>query len=191
MSPPTGGAPAGAAPPPPISDLSGRLARQIRDVPDHPRPGVVFKDITPVLADGPLFADVVDALAAPFHQAVDTVVAVEARGFIFGAPVAVALAAGFVPVRKAGKLPGVTIAEDYQLEYGTDRLELLHGALQRSQRVLVVDDILATGGTLAATLRLIERAGATVVAVAALIELTALGGRANLPGVTIHALHVA
>jgi adenine phosphoribosyltransferase len=172
-------------------ELAATVSRTIRDVADYPRPGVVFKDITPVLADGVLLGAVVAALADPFSDRVDTVVAIEARGFILGAPIALALGAGFVPVRKAGKLPGPTIGEDYALEYGTDRLELHRDALGSGRRILVVDDVVATGGTLAATRRLVERAGAQLVGVAALVELVDLRGRSRLPDVPLHVLLTA
>jgi adenine phosphoribosyltransferase len=187
-SAPAAGPLAGHGTGPATGAVAGLLASAVRDVADHPRPGVVFKDITPVLADAHLLATVVEALAAPFRDQVDVVAAVEARGFVVGAPVAVALGAGLVPVRKAGKLPGVTLGEDYTLEYGTDRVEVVADALVAGQRVLVVDDVVATGGTLDATLRLVRRTGATPVAVAALIELRALGGRQVLGSVPLHAL---
>jgi adenine phosphoribosyltransferase len=153
----------------------------IRDIPDHPEPGVVFKDITPLLADPKGLAVTVGAIANRFAGVgVDHVVGIEARGFIFGAPVAHALGAGFVPVRKPGKLPWTTVGEEYTLEYGTDRLEMHIDALEADSRVLVVDDVLATGGTAAATARLVEQSGATVVGLAFLIELTFLGGRGKL-----------
>lgn len=154
----------------------------IRDVADFPKPGVVFKDIGPLLANAASFAAAVEALAAPWRgQRIDAVAAMEARGFIFGAPVAATLGAGFVPIRKPGKLPGALHRESYALEYGEDRLELAHDALTAGSRVLLVDDVLATGGTLGAALRLVERAGASVMGAALLIELGFLGGRASLP----------
>jgi adenine phosphoribosyltransferase len=161
----------------------------VRDVPDFPKPGIVFKDITPVFLDGALFARTVTALAQPFAgQGITHVVAIESRGFILGAPVALALGAAFVPVRKRGKLPRATVREDYALEYGTDALELHADALVGSPNVLVVDDLLATGGTAAAACRLVERAGAPVTACAFLIELTFLNGRAALAGRRIETL---
>ena len=161
----------------------------IRDIPDHPQPGVVFKDITPLLADPKGIHVVVDALVTRFEGAgVDHVVGIEARGFIVAAPVAYGLDAGFVPVRKAGKLPWSTRAEEYALEYGTDRLEIHLDALAPGQRVLVVDDVLATGGTAAATSRLIEQAGAAVVGLGFLIELGFLGGRSKLAGRDVESL---
>ena len=159
------------------------LAGYIRDIPDWPRPGVVFKDITPLLADAVAFTRAVDGLADPFAGAgIDKVVGVEARGFLFAAPVAYRFRAGFVPVRKAGKLPWQIEQQDYELEYGTDLLEIHRDAVEPGERVLIVDDVLATGGTAAATARLIERLGAEVVGFAFLIELAFLGGRTRIEG---------
>jgi adenine phosphoribosyltransferase len=169
--------------------LADTVRSTVRDVPDFPKPGIVFKDITPVLADPALFWRVTQAIAAPFAgQGITHVVAIESRGFILGAPVAQALGAGFIPVRKPGKLPHRTVREEYALEYGTDALEMHHGALDGSRGVLVVDDVLATGGTAAATCRLIERSGARVAACAFLIELGFLRGRSKLEGRRVHAL---
>lgn len=152
----------------------------IRDVADFPRPGIVFKDITPVLADAAAFDAALDALAAPWRDTpIDAVLAIEARGFILGAPLARTLGAGFVPVRKPGKLPSRTLSQRYALEYGHDTLELHADALPVGARVLLVDDVLATGGTLQAARTLAERAEADVVGAAVLIELVALGGRAR------------
>jgi adenine phosphoribosyltransferase len=158
------------------------LQRLVVDVPDFPEAGVVFKDITPVLADHVAFAEVVDALAragrgADGARAVDAVVGMEARGFILAAPVALALGAAFVPVRKAGKLPRATYSESYALEYGEATLEMHRDALAPGSRVLLVDDVLATGGTLAATVRLVEHAGGRVAGAAVLMELSFLLGR--------------
>lgn len=165
-------------------DLAGRCARLIRDVPDYPAPGVMFKDITPLLADGPAFAAVVDHLAGVARRigGVDLVAGMEARGFIMGAPVSTALGIGFVPVRKAGKLPGPTMGASYDLEYGSATVEVHPDTIEPGARVLVVDDVLATGGTAAATASLIERAGGVVVGLAFLLELTFLPGRARLQG---------
>jgi adenine phosphoribosyltransferase len=153
----------------------------IRDVPDFPKPGVVFKDITPLLGHHEAFSAVIAAMAAHFTGvAIDTVAAAEARGFIFGAPLALRLGAGFVPIRKPGKLPWATVALEYQLEYGTDRLELHTDALAPGRRVLLVDDVLATGGTMRACCDLVQRTGAEVVACAFALELAFLQGRARL-----------
>ena len=165
------------------------LRALVRDIPDHPQPGVVFKDITPLLADAEAFRLAVDGLAAPFAGAgVTHVVGIEARGFIVAAPVAHQLGAGFVPVRKAGKLPWEIEREEYELEYGTDLLEVHRDAVHPGERVLIVDDVIATGGTAAATARLVERLGGTVVGLTFLLELAALDGRAKLAGHPVHAV---
>jgi adenine phosphoribosyltransferase len=162
---------------------AGWLKDHIRDVADFPQPGILFKDITPLLADPEAFRFAVDALADRFAVGpVDKVVGIEARGFIVAAPVAYRLGAGLIPVRKFGKLPSATSVEQYDLEYGTDRLELHTDAVGDGDSVLVVDDVLATGGTAAATVRLVERAGATVVGVGFVLELSFLGGRGKLEG---------
>jgi adenine phosphoribosyltransferase len=173
-----------------LAEVAARIAPYIRDVQDYPTPGILFKDITPLLADADAFATTVVALSEPFEALghVDIVVGIEARGFILAAPVAHHLHAGFVPVRKAGKLPGATYDESYTLEYGTAVIQLHKDAFAAGARVLIVDDVLATGGTAAATARLIERAGATVAGVAVLLELSFLGGRETLKGVPTHAL---
>jgi adenine phosphoribosyltransferase len=159
------------------------LAALVRDIADWPRPGVTFKDITPLLADGAAFAGAVDALTARFAGVeVDKVLGIEARGFIFAAPVAHHLGAGFVPVRKAGKLPWLIEGEHYDLEYGADLLEIHRDAVAEGERVLIIDDVLATGGTAAATARLVERLGGTVAGLGFVIELEFLSGRARLPG---------
>jgi adenine phosphoribosyltransferase len=163
------------------------IRARIRDIPDYPQPGIVFKDITPLLADGKAFAAVVAALAAG-HGRVDKVVGIEARGFILAAPVACSLLAGFVPVRKQGKLPSATHAESYQLEYGTATIEVHTDVFEPGERVLIVDDVLATGGTAAATVNLVRRSGAEVAAIAVLLELGFLDGRASLPGLEVRAL---
>jgi len=153
----------------------------IRDIPDFPKPGIVFKDITPLLGDAAAFAYAIDTLAARFaDHPVDKVVGIEARGFLLAAPIAYLMGAGFVPVRKPGKLPWRTRAEEYSLEYGTDRLEMHDDGIVEGDNVLIVDDVLATGGTAAATLRLVAAAGGTVVGVGFVIELAFLGGRARL-----------
>ncbi len=161
----------------------------MRDIPDFPTPGVVFKDITPLLSDAGAFAAAVDTLAAPFrHRGIDQVIGVEARGFIFAAPVAYLLDAGFAPVRKKGKLPRLVEQESYALEYGTDLLEIHADGLISGSRVLVIDDVLATGGTAAATVRLVEKLGAEVVGLGFILELAFLGGRRQLDGREITAL---
>ncbi len=168
--------------------LSARAAELIRDVPDYPNEGVVFKDITPLLADADAFAAVIGYLGARAGGQVDLVVGMEARGFILGAPVAMSLGAGFVPVRKAGKLPGPTLSASYDLEYGSATVEVHPETIPAGARVLVIDDVLATGGTAAATVRLIERAGGVVVGLAFLLELEFLHGRAALDGYRVEAL---
>ncbi|MFN8053285.1 MAG: adenine phosphoribosyltransferase [Acidimicrobiales bacterium] len=164
------------------------LLRHIRDIPDHPQPGVMFRDITPLLADAGAFSAAIDALAAPYLGEVDLVAGVEARGFMFAAPVAHRLGVGFVPVRKPGKLPWDTVTEHYELEYGTDALEIHTDATVPGQRILLVDDVLATGGTAAAAVALLSSTGATVVAAAFLIELLFLSGHERLGDVPIHSL---
>ena len=155
----------------------------IRAIPDFPIPGILFRDITPLLADREGFKATIDLFVQEYKDArVDAVVGIEARGYMLGAPVAYALGAGFVPVRKPGKLPGEKFSEEYALEYGTNTLEIHADAVGHGHRVLVVDDLLATGGTIAATLRLLEKLGADVVGTAVLIELEALKGRAALNG---------
>ena len=153
----------------------------IRDVPDFPKPGVLFKDITTLIKNGPAFRRVIDGLTAPFAESkIDRVVGMESRGFIFGGPVAYLLGAGFVPVRKEGKLPLDTHEVAYDLEYGSNVLQVHRGAFTAGERVLVVDDVLATGGTAAATAQLVESVGGTVVGMAFVIELTFLSGREQL-----------
>jgi len=162
--------------------LRTRLAAHIRDVPDFPSPGVLFKDITPLLAEAATFRDCVNALAAPWRSGkVDVVCGIEARGFIFGAALARALEVGFVPLRKAGKLPAATRGVDFGLEYGKARLEIHEDALVPGARVLIVDDVLATGGTLAAARELVEALGASVLGAGVVIELDFLEGRARWP----------
>jgi adenine phosphoribosyltransferase len=168
--------------------LAELLRTLVRDVPDWPTPGILFKDITPLLADADGFATVVDALVDDTELGVDRVVGVEARGFILAAPVAYRLKAGFVPVRKQGKLPQPTLIEAYALEYGEAVLEIRHETLGPGDRVLIVDDVLATGGTAAAAVELVRRAGAEVIGMRVLIELSFLGGRSRLPDVPVRAL---
>ncbi|MGX1682673.1 adenine phosphoribosyltransferase [Streptomyces althioticus] len=163
------------------ADLSDLLLSRIRDVADYPEPGVMFKDITPLLADPKAFDALTGALADVATRAGATkVVGLEARGFILGAPVALRTGLGFIPVRKAGKLPGATLSQSYDLEYGSAEIEVHAEDLGAEDRVLVVDDVLATGGTAEASLQLIRRAGAEVAGLAVLMELGFLGGRARL-----------
>ncbi len=173
-------------------DLAELISARIRDVADYPKPGIMFKDITPLLADGSAFAAVVAALAdgngGSGPGRIDKVAGIEARGFIFAAPAALKLGAGFVPVRKQGKLPAATYAESYQLEYGTATIEMHSDALSPGERVLIIDDVLATGGTASATARLIRRSGAEVAGIAVVVELGFLGGRASLPGLEVRSL---
>ena len=153
----------------------------IRQIPDYPQPGILFRDITPLLADATALRFALDTLANRYRgAAIDMVVGIESRGFLFGAPVAYLLGAGFTPVRKKGKLPFSTLSVEYDLEYGSNILEAHTDALRPGKRVLIVDDLLATGGTTAATVNLVERLGAQVASLAFLIELSALGGRARL-----------
>ena len=167
------------------------LRAKIRDIKDFPTEGILFKDITTLLKDGPAWRFAVDSLASRYQRdRVDLVVGVESRGFIFGGAIAHQLNAGFVPVRKLGKLPGPTISVEYELEYGRDALAMHEDAVARGQRVLAVDDLLATGGTMAATLRLVEQLGGRVVGVAFMIELAFLHGREKLKNYPLHSLIV-
>ena len=171
--------------------LADRIRARVRDVPDFPSPGILFKDITPLLADAPLFHDLITHFRDHFARAsADVVVAIESRGFIVGAPIALALGAAFVPVRKPGKLPSRTVRVDYQLEYGTDSLEAHVDSIQPGQRVLVIDDVLATGGTAAGTVDLVRKLGGTVIGCGFVIELGFLGGRGKLPGITTDSILV-
>jgi len=166
-----------------------QLKKKIRHVPDFPKAGILFYDITTLLRDPDGFRIAVDSLAAPFKSgSVDLVVGMESRGFIFGAVVADRLGCGFVPVRKVGKLPSKTRRATYALEYGTDSLEIHDDAIVEGQRVLIVDDLLATGGTAKATLDLVKGSGGTVVGLAFLIELIGLDGRSRLTGENVHAV---
>ena len=158
-----------------------RLRALVRDVPDFPQTGILFRDITPLLGDGPALRLAVDAMADA-GRAADAVVSIESRGFIFGAPIAYALGVGMIPVRKLGRLPRPTEREAYDLEYGTNTVEIHQDALHPGQRVLLVDDLLATGGTVLAAARLVERLGGVVGGIAVLAELSALGGRDRLAG---------
>ena len=170
-------------------DLPALLQARIVDAPDYPKPGVVFKDINPLLADHIAFAGAVDAIVAHHGRGtVEKVVGIEARGFIIAAPVAYHFGAGFVPVRKKGKLPGSTYETSYALEYGEAVLQVQREAFEPGDRVLVVDDVLATGGTAEATIGLVHAAGGTVVGVSVLLELSFLHGRSRLAGHDVHAL---
>jgi adenine phosphoribosyltransferase len=163
--------------------VDDHIRRLIRDVPNYPKPGIIFKDITPVLSDARAFALTTEAMAVPFVNAgITHVVAIESRGFILGGPVAQRLGAGFIPVRKPGKLPAATRREEYELEYGTDALEIHADACDSGARILIVDDVLATGGTAAATSKLVESTGATVIGFSFLITLSFLPGIQRLNG---------
>ena len=172
-----------------MSDIEALISAHVRDIPDYPQPGVLFKDITPLLGDADAYGEVIEALAATFGP-VDKVVGIEARGFILAAPVAYEIRAGFVPVRKKGKLPSATFAEEYDLEYGSAVLEVHQDAFTPGERVLIVDDVLATGGTARATESLVNRAGADVVGIAVLMELSFLNGREKLGDLEIRSLLV-
>ena len=172
-----------------MNGISTRLRAAIRDVPDFPKPGVSFKDITPVLKDPVLFADVTAALAAPWKgKGITHVLAIESRGFLFGAPVAQHLGAALVPVRKPGKLPHTRVTERYALEYGEDAVEVHADAIDADSLVLIVDDVLATGGTAAATRRLVHRLGAGVAGISAVMELSYLPWRKALAGTPVETL---
>ncbi len=173
-----------------MSDVSVETIKSaIRDVPDFPKPGIVFKDITPLLMNPKLLAATVERMAAPYRGAgVTRVVAIESRGFLIGAPIAVALGVGLVPIRKPGKLPAARERVEYALEYGTDAIEMHRDALEAGDRALIVDDVLATGGTAEAAGRLVRARGAAVVGFSFLIELGFLGGRKRLGGARIEAL---
>jgi adenine phosphoribosyltransferase len=169
-----------------MTSSSESLKQYIRDVPDYPHKGIIFRDITPILADKKIFPEVVDLMSkAWLDDKPDLVAAIEARGFIPGAAIAVKLNAGFVPIRKVGKLPWTVISESYQLEYGTDQLEVHSDAVQPGQKVLIVDDVLATGGTASAAVRLMRKLGAEVLGVQVLIELSYLNGRDRLSDVNL------
>ncbi len=169
------------------AELAGRVAARVRDVPDFPKPGILFKDLTPLLADGPLLAEVARAVADQHRSAgFDVVAGIEARGFLVAAAVAMVSGTGVVPVRKAGKLPWSTISAAYELEYGQATIEVHADAFAEHRRVLLVDDVLATGGTLAAAADLVGRAGGEIVGTSVLLELAALGGRDRLGGLDLH-----
>ena len=164
-------------------------SRFIRDIPDFPRKGILFKDITPLLRDPAAFAQTIEALRLHHHgDGIDAVAAVEARGFIFGSALAIALGAGFIPMRKPGKLPYETASETYSLEYGTDTIQIHKDALASGHRILIVDDLLATGGTAGAAVSLVERMGGKIVGASFVVELSFLGGRAKLASVPIFSL---
>lgn len=172
-----------------MADEKINLVSYIRDIPDFPKPGILFKDISPLLADSKALAAAVDALAEAFQgQKIDYVAAVEARGFIFGSAVAKALGVGFISVRKPGKLPSKTESVTYDLEYGTDTLEIHSDAVKAGDKVLMVDDLLATGGTMAAACHLVEKLGADIAGLTFLIELTFLNGRDKLQSYPIHTI---
>jgi adenine phosphoribosyltransferase len=172
-----------------VTDAQQRILSRIRDIPDYPTPGVMFKDITPLLGDAAGFADVIEQFAAPHRAAgIELVVGIEARGFILAAPLAIALGAGFVPVRKSGKLPHVTVGAGYDLEYGSAQIEVHADGIAAGQRVLVVDDVLATGGTAEAACSLVEQIGGVVASVDFLLELAFLHGRSKLAGRPVRAL---
>ncbi|MDO5701302.1 MAG: adenine phosphoribosyltransferase [Bowdeniella nasicola] len=164
--------------PPSLTTLVGT---HIRDVPDFPEPGVIFRDITPLLADGPAFRALITGLADHYRGRIDAIAGLESRGFILAAPLAVQLGIGMITVRKAGKLPGAVFGVDYALEYGSARMEVHPDIVRGGQRVLIIDDVLATGGTAGAAIELIERSGGSVEGLCMLLELRGLGGRAALP----------
>lgn len=167
--------------------IASLIKAKVRDIPDYPQPGILFKDITPLLADGQALQAVVSALGDGYAS-VDKVVGIEARGFILAASVACQLGSGFVPVRKEGKLPAPTFAESYALEYGTATIEVHQDAFSPGERVLIVDDVLATGGTAEATASLVQRAGAEVIGVAVILELSFLAGRDRFPSGLVRSL---
>lgn len=171
------------------NDIAARVRAAVRDVPDFPKPGILFKDITPILRDAVLFNDVVDHLTDEFaNRDIQVVAGIESRGFIFGAPLANALGAAFVPIRKPGKLPAERVRVDYALEYGTDAVEAHADAISPGERVLIVDDVLATGGTAHAAARLIRELEGDLVGFCILIELSFLNGRERLEGTPLHTL---
>ncbi len=165
------------------------LTALIREVHDFPTPGIVFKDITPILADHSAFDGAVDLMLEPFSSAgVSKVAGIEARGFMFAAPIAARLGAGFIPIRKPGKLPCDVVEQEYDLEYGTDKLQLHADAIRQGEKVLIVDDVLATGGTAAASIDLLRQVGADVVGLTVLLELEFLNGRQRIDGIPVHAV---
>lgn len=172
----------------PRTAVAQAVLDHLRDIPDFPKPGVLFKDFTPLIADGPAMRTVVQDIASRYAGRVDVIVGIEARGFILGAAVAYELGLGMVPIRKAGKLPGKTLKESYALEYGHAEIEVHTDAFESGQRVLIIDDVLATGGTAEATASLVERAGAEVTAIEVVLELAFLGGRKRLGDRTVNAI---
>ena len=169
------------------NDLAGRLRQTLRAIPDYPKPGIVFQDITPILQNGLLFRQVREALSEPFRAVgITHVVGIEARGFIFAAPVAVTLGAGFIPLRKPGKLPWKTVRHEYELEYGVDSLEAHADAVPPGARILIVDDVLATGGTAWAAAELIRRLGGEIAGWSFLLSITGLKGSDRLKGALVH-----
>lgn len=171
-----------------LAAMSEHVASHLREIPDYPEPGVLFRDITPLLADGGAFGAVITALGEHYAGKVDAVAGLESRGFILAAPLALELGVGMIVVRKAGKLPPPVVGVDYSLEYGTARMELRPETVHDGQRVLIIDDVLATGGTAAASVHLIEQAGGVVTGLAMLLELDALGGRSKLEGYEVTSL---
>lgn len=172
-----------------MTDLNTHLKQFIRDIPDFPEKGIMFRDITTLLAHPTAFRETIDGLVAPYTDTtIDKVVVIESRGFIFGTPMAYLLNAGVVPVRKPGKLPGETLTEDYALEYGTNSLQIHTDAISTGERVIIVDDLLATGGTAKATINLVEQLGGEIVGFSVLAELQELRGRDQIEGYTIHSL---
>lgn len=169
------------------ADLGTMLKQHIRDVPDFPESGIMFRDITTLLANAELFRTTIDAMSAPYAD-IDKVVVIESRGFIFGSPIAYHLDAGIVPVRKPGKLPAQTYAEEYALEYGTNALEIHQDAIERGERVIIVDDLLATGGTVEAAIKLVNRFGGQIVGISVLAELVDLKGRERVGDYPVHSL---
>ncbi|MGI8486653.1 MAG: adenine phosphoribosyltransferase [Thermomicrobiales bacterium] len=173
---------------PDATALSNTLKQHIRDVPDFPTEGIMFRDISTLLADPEIFRITIEEMAKPFSN-IDKVVIIESRGFILGTPIAYAIGAGVVPVRKPGRLPFMTFAEDYSLEYGTNSLEIHQDAITPGEKILIVDDLLATGGTVGATIKLVQRLGGEIVGIAVLAELSALNGRARIDaGIPVHSL---
>lgn len=171
-----------------LARMADHVSSHLREIPDYPEPGVLFRDITPLLADGDAFAAVIKALGERYAGTVDAVAGLESRGFILAAPLALELGVGMIVVRKAGKLPPPVIGVDYSLEYGTARMELRPETIHDGQRVLIIDDVLATGGTAAASVHLIEQAGGVVTGLAMLLELDELNGRAKLEGYKVESL---